>query len=266
MSYSSSQRTAIQQFIAFTQCSDRTAVKFLKSASWNVEAAADSYFHSASSLGVVGSAASSRGELNKLFDQFREAGDAADTFGVNGSMRFLQAIDVGLEEPTVMLVAELLKAPTMGEFTREGFVAGWLSLGCKNLEQMRARVPALRRSLSSEEEVFKRVYMYTFALARSPGQKSLLLETAIEYWKLLLNKRFEAQLPVWIEFLEKEYGKAISKDTWNCMYDFVLLVQRDPTLKTYDVDGAWPSILDDFVRYLRQQNPQAESVDEEMAE
>jgi len=44
-------------------------------------------------------------------------------------MRFLQAIDVGLEEPTVMLVAELLKAPTMGEFSREGFVAGWLSLG-----------------------------------------------------------------------------------------------------------------------------------------
>lgn len=79
--------------------------------------------------------------------------------------------------------------------------------------------------------------MYTFALARSPGQKSLLLETATEYWKLLLDKRFEAQLPVWIEFLEKEYRKAISKDTWNCMYDFVLLVQRDPTLKTYDVDG-----------------------------
>lgn len=169
-------------------------------------------------------------------------------------MRFLQEIDVGLEEPTVLVVAELLKAPTMGEFSREGFVAGWLSLGqvlfcfsypevanglasCKNLEQMRARVPALRRSLSSDEEVFKRVYMYTFALARSPGQKSLPLDTAIEYWKLLLDNRFEAQLPVWIEFLEKNYRKAISKDTWNCMYDFVQLVQRDPELKTYDVDG-----------------------------
>jgi len=32
------------------------------------------------------------------------------------------------------------------------------------------------------------------------------------------------------------------------------------------VAGAWPSILDDFVRYLRHKNPQAESVDEEMAE
>jgi len=43
-------------------------------------------------------------------------------------MKFLQSIDVGLEEPTVLVIAELLKAPTMGEFSREGFVAGWQSL------------------------------------------------------------------------------------------------------------------------------------------
>jgi DCN1-like protein 1/2 len=44
-------------------------------------------------------------------------------------MSFLQAIDVGLEEPTVLVIAELLKAPTMGEFSREGFLAGWSSIG-----------------------------------------------------------------------------------------------------------------------------------------
>lgn len=146
---------------------------------------------------------------------------------------------------------------------------------------MRARVPALRQLLGTDEEVFKRVYMHTFALARTQGQKSLLLETAIEYWKLLLNKRFEAQLPVWIEFLQKEYRKSVSKDTWNCMYDFIQLAQKDPGLKTYDVDGllfclypgsggsnadgavagAWPSILDDFVRYWRKRHPQAEPTD-----
>lgn len=44
-------------------------------------------------------------------------------------MKFLQTIDVGLEEATVLVVAELLKAPTMGEFSREGFIAGWTSVG-----------------------------------------------------------------------------------------------------------------------------------------
>ncbi|KAI5843693.1 Cullin binding-domain-containing protein [Tricharina praecox] len=264
MSYNSSQRTAIQQFIAFTQCSERTAAKFLKSSSWNVEAAADSYFqasNSSSSAGTTGGAASSKAELNKLFDQFREAGDAPDTFGVNGSIKFLEAIGVGLDEDTVLVISEFLKAPIMAEFSREGFVTGWQSLNCKTLDQMRARVPALRQLLGTDEEVFKRVYMHTFALARTQGQKSLLLETAIEYWKLLLNKRFEAQLPVWIEFLQKEYRKSVSKDTWNCMYDFIQLAQKDPGLKTYDVDGAWPSILDDFVRYWRKRHPQAEPTD-----
>jgi DCN1-like protein 1/2 len=58
-----------------------------------------------------------------------EPQDAPDTIGINGSIRFLQSIDVGLEEPTVLVIAERLKAPTMGEFSREGFVAGWQSLG-----------------------------------------------------------------------------------------------------------------------------------------
>ena len=102
---------------------------------------------------------------------------------------------------------------------------------------MRAKAPSLRAALTTDEAKFKKVYMFTFAFARTPGQKSLQLEVAAEYWKLLLGKRFEAQLPTWIEFLEKEYRKAISKDTWNCMYDFVQLAQRDPSLESYDVDG-----------------------------
>lgn len=43
-------------------------------------------------------------------------------------MAYLQSINVGLEEPTVIVIAELLKAPTMGEFAREGFVDGWKAL------------------------------------------------------------------------------------------------------------------------------------------
>ncbi|KAF8538118.1 Cullin binding-domain-containing protein [Trichophaea hybrida] len=215
------------------------------------------YFNSSSASNSLGtppassSTSSSRSELNRIFDQFREAGDPPDTIGVTGSMSFLQTIDVGLEEPTVLVIAELLKAPTMGEFSRDGFSAGWTSIGCKTLDQMRAKVPGLRASLQSDEVTFKRVYMYTYSLARTPGQKSLPQEAAAEYWKLLLGKRFEVQLPMWIEFLEKEYKKSITKDTWNCMYDFVQLAQKDPSLDTYDVDGAWPSILDDFVRYWR---------------
>lgn len=64
-----------------------------------------------------------------MADTLAEANDPQDTMGVNGSMRFLQAIGVDLAEPTVLAIAEALNAPTMGEFSREGFVAGWARLG-----------------------------------------------------------------------------------------------------------------------------------------
>ena len=64
-----------------------------------------------------------------LANTFAEVGDPQDTVGMNGSMRFLGAIGVDLAEPTMLAVAEMLNAPSLGEFSREGFVTGWHRLG-----------------------------------------------------------------------------------------------------------------------------------------
>ncbi|KAL0636912.1 Scaffold-type E3 ligase [Maublancomyces gigas] len=194
---------------------------------------------------------SSVASLNKIFDSYREQGDPPNIITVNGAMKYLQDIDIGLEEPTILVIAELLQAPTMGEFAREGFVDGWKTSGCDTLDKMRARVPDLRFAFSHDEALFKKVYLFTYNFARSPNQKSLPLESATEYWKLLFAKRFKTHMGNWIDFLETEYKRSIAKDTWNCMYDFVQLADGDPTLASYDTDGAWPSILDDFVGYVR---------------
>lgn len=203
-----------------------------------------------------------------------EQSDPLNTINVNGAMRYLQDIDIGLEEPTILVIAELLQAPTMGEFAREGFVDGWKTSGyplylylylylyptptptsptgnffnhftpltprsCDTLDKMRARVPDLRFAFSHDEALFKKVYLFTYNFARSPNQKSLPLESAAEYWKLLFAKRFKTHMGNWIDFLETEYKRSIAKDTWNCMYDFVQLADGDPTLASYDTDGTY---------------------------
>ncbi|KAI9873102.1 MAG: Scaffold-type E3 ligase [Pleopsidium flavum] len=67
--------------------------------------------------------------LNKLFDRYRDSPvDNPDTIGVEGSMRYMADLQVDLDEVATLAVAEALSAPTMGEFTREGFVLGWRSL------------------------------------------------------------------------------------------------------------------------------------------
>lgn len=60
------------------------------------------------------------------------------------------------------------------------------------------------------------------------------LDMAIEYWKLLLTDRY-VYLDMWIEFLTERYNKAIPKDTWNLLYDFIEDIGTD--FSKYDETG-----------------------------
>ena len=48
-----------------------------------------------------------------------------DKIGIEGSMQYLMDLGVKLDEVVVLAILTELAAPTMGEFTREGFVNGW---------------------------------------------------------------------------------------------------------------------------------------------
>ena len=55
------------------------------------------------------------------------AAEEPDKIGIEGSMRYLSDLGVKLDEVVVLAILTELGAPTMGEFTREGFVNGWQS-------------------------------------------------------------------------------------------------------------------------------------------
>lgn len=48
----------------------------------------------------------------------------------------------------------------------------------------------------------------------------------------------------------QQKNKAVSKDTWALLVDFARSIDKD--FKEYDEDGAWPSMIDDFVEYVRE--------------
>jgi DCN1-like protein 1/2 len=45
-----------------------------------------------------------------------------------GAIRFMEEIGVELDEATVLVIAELLQAPVIGEFKKDKFVEGWSSI------------------------------------------------------------------------------------------------------------------------------------------
>ena len=82
---------------------------------------------------------------------------------------------------------------------------------------------------------------------------------AIDYWRLLFtapsvswNTAKTPWLDWWIEFLNEKWKKSINKDTWDQTGTFAMKTLEDESMSWWNEGGAWPSILDEFVGYVRE--------------
>ncbi|KAI9742086.1 MAG: Scaffold-type E3 ligase [Cirrosporium novae-zelandiae] len=257
--YNMQQKNQISQFSSFTKAGQSIAARFLKANGWNVEQAP-----------ARSSSSSTTAALNKLFDQYRapikdDPIDSPDTIGLQSAMKYLGDLGLSLDELAVLGVAELLQSPTMGEFPRDGFVNGWKSTRRESIQKQREYVEGLRTTLPKDADLFKRVYRHTFIISRTPGQKSLGLEVAAEYWRLLFGptgwswgvgggdgeKLQFPWLDWWVEFVTSSWKRAVGKDMWNMLEAFARKTNEDETLSWWSDTGAWPGVIDDFVGWVK---------------
>lgn len=269
--YSPSQKAAIAQFVGFTQTKDSAAAKHLKAHGWNVERAVEAYFQTSSSSNPTGSSTA----LNRLFDKYRDKSDSdPDTVGVEGSMRYLEDLGVKLDEAVLLAVLTEISAPTMGEMTRSGFVEGWKIHRANDISAQKSIVRDFRRELP-QPELFRRVYKHTFRLALPSGQKSLPLDAATEYWRLILQppslhwyssptseiSRPSPWLEWWLDYLETKWKKGVSRDMWEQTGKFALktLEPGGETMSWWSEDGAWPGVIDGFVGFVSEKREQQET-------
>ncbi|EEA28634.1 Scaffold-type E3 ligase [Talaromyces marneffei ATCC 18224] len=256
--YTGTQRHYISQFVGFTQAKDAVAAKYLRANGWNVEQAVDAYFSSSQAT----AASSSTPALNKIFDEYRDdPQESPDTIGIEGAMRFLEAIEIRLDEVACLGIAELLKSPTMGEFTRTGFVDGWKSVGVESIPQMISHGASLRTRISSQPDTFRKVYRYAFPLCRMQGQRNLTFEIAAEQWQLFFtsenggvdwNTPSTPWLDWYLEYLKSKGQRPVNKDLWEQTEVFMRKTLEDENFGWWDADGAWPGTLDEFVEFVKQ--------------
>ncbi|KAF2198918.1 DUF298-domain-containing protein [Delitschia confertaspora ATCC 74209] len=218
------------------------------------------------------SSAGSKSSLNKIFDKYRDDPSTPDNVGVSGMMKYLGDINVSIEDIAMLAVSEIVKSPAMGEMTREGFVDGWLAVSCDTLDKQKAHIKNLIKGLPSSKENFIRIYKHTFQLAKVGTQKAVQLEMATEYWSLLFTSPSTAVkwstptapwLEWWNEFLTTEWKRSVNKDVWNETLRFAQETLKDEELKFWSEEASWPSVIDEFVEWVKKKREGTADVMEE---
>ena len=82
---------------------------------------------------------------------------------------------------------------------------------------------------------------------------------AVVYWKLLLSSgglnwtsKNTPWLEYWLEYVETKWTRGVNRDMWNMLYEFLIKTEEDETFSWWDEGGAWPSVLDEFVLFVKE--------------
>ncbi|KAL2897137.1 DCN1-like protein 1 [Bienertia sinuspersici] len=222
---------------------EKVAQQALKAGDWHLEGALDIYY----SQPQIKTLTDAR-YLEELYNRYRDPN--LDTINADGITNLCNDLQVDHEDIVMLVMSWHMKAATMCEYSKQEFIGGLQALGqvrVDSLEKLRERIPYLRSELKDEQK-FRDIYIFAFGWAKEKGQKSLALDTAIGMWQLLFAEKQWPLIDHWCQFLQDRHNKAISRDTWAQLLEFVRTV--DPQLSNYDAEGAWPYLIDEFVEYL----------------
>ncbi|PHH91996.1 hypothetical protein CDD83_9364 [Cordyceps sp. RAO-2017] len=263
------QKVLVAQFVSLTGATERQANRYLKSTGFKIAEAVDAYYASGSDIKAPSPA---EPKLEALFDKLRDANDdEKDKLELESTMDYLSSkLKINLENAELFVALDVLQAPTVGEITRRGYVEGWKAAGVGATHQEHAvHVRRLVSSLSTDTALFKRVYRHAFVAGRERDQKALGLENAIIYWGMLFalpgmawKTKGHDWFDLWRTFLNEKWTRSVNKDMWNMTLEFALKTMSDESLAFWSEDGAWPSVIDDFVAWCREKvTGKSESMD-----
>ncbi|KAF9228142.1 DUF298-domain-containing protein [Gyrodon lividus] len=282
---SRSAKDTYAEFCSITGTSQKEAKRYLDKHK-RLDVAIDAFFQDGGNRRPESSASTSK--LTALFDKYK---DSDGDISTQGTVQFFTDLGFNQDEDeqegagdTVKLLslAYELQSPALGEWTKKGWVDGWKNIGCDTIDGMKTALTRLEAKLGSDPSYFRTVYNYTFTFARPEGQRSLAKDTALEYWKSLLQFGVgrvalnhvptaesedgedgedvsmvqgwtKEHTNMWLEYMRARDDIAVSRDTWRMLPDFIRSFDGD--FNNHDDQAAWPTIIDQFVEWAKKWNP-----------
>lgn len=231
--------------------------------------------------------------LSKIFDTYRgplspkqflrlltpadSPSTSPDKINITGAQKYLNDLSIELDEVVHLALCDLLSCPSIGEFDREPFIAGWLSASTTNpsskpldtISRQKSHVESLRTRLTADPTYFKTIYRSAFKLAKPESQRSVPLDSALEFWRMFFSStaggiewstKSTPWLDLWLEYYENQGKRPVNKDLWNMVGELVVKTKEPggETLEWWNEDGAWPMAVDEFVGWVKEKRKSGE--------
>lgn len=185
-----------------------------------------------------------------LFETYKESDE--DRIGPEGIMQLCSDMNVDPSDVKVLIMAWQFNAEQQGYFTKSEWKKGLTMLRADSPPVMLARLDVLDKQLrdSTKSAAFKDFFRFSFRFSRSPGQKALEIDTVKALLPIVLPPT-HPHVTKLIAFLEASPSvRGFTEDQWNSFLIFTHEIAED--FSNFDPEGAWPSVLDDFVTFCKQ--------------
>lgn len=213
-----------------------------------------------------------------LFQKYADSDDP-NVIGPEGFESLCTEGGIPLEGALPLILAWQMNAKEMAKISKEEWAQGTEKLKIASLPALAAVLNDLQNMLIMQQGVvaakktgnkkdqdiydktvytaygqdtkaaFGKLYTYCFGMAKPEGSRNIDMETSCAFWSVLLGPQYPIVKDI-LEFInEKGTYKATNKDLWSMMLEFCQTV--NPSLQDYEADGAWPTLLDDFVSWQK---------------
>ncbi|KAI0761448.1 Cullin binding-domain-containing protein [Irpex lacteus] len=225
----------------------------------------------------------SAADANTLFGKYADEDDP-EVIGPAGLEKLCGDADMPLEGPLPLLMAWQFRASEMAKVTKSEWESGTSALQISSLSALAIALhdlhdllilnkPALKPPTTAataapkkktaepynrtryyqyakdKSKAFNEFYLFCFMLVKPPQGRNIEMEVASAFWTVLLVPQYELMQEI-LEFIaEKGTYKGVNKDLWQMVLEFCQTVS--PSLENFEADGAWPTMLDEFVAWKK---------------
>mmetsp|Transcript_6333 Transcript_6333/g.15306 ORF Transcript_6333/g.15306 Transcript_6333/m.15306 type:complete len:230 (+) Transcript_6333:33-722(+) len=195
-----------------------------------------------------------RDAVMEMFEKYREKEEGGpEQIGPEGIFGLCGDLELEPTDVRLLILAWKLGAEQQGYFSKSEWQRGMEGLRADSLEALSARLDSLNRQLASmtASPSFREFFRFAFRFSRQDGQKALEID-AVKALLVTVLPPPHRHVERLVKFLEATPAiRGFNEDQWQSFLLFSHEVAAD--FSNFDPDGAWPSILDDYVEYCKKE-------------